>query len=370
MQLAPQADTTLLLAWLPHPGAWPGVAARLRQLGRTAARMDGRVRVAAVTGAGGDLGPDVSTVHIGGSPAASIRRYRLLSEALSPATGRVVLRCAGTADPSLPWWLQRWGRRTISEHHGDTVVERRTSGGIGRAMVESLGLRALLRGVAGHIGVTPEIVALHARLAPPSLPSAWVGNGVDVASMPPTGCRRYDGGPLDIAAVLGNAAPWHGIDRLLAGLAGHRGHRVVLHLIGDATEPGRRSIGPAADLVTHGRLAGTTLDAVLAGMHLGVASLALHRAGLTQACPLKSREYAARGLPYIAAYDDPDVPEGTPGVLHLPAGDAPLPIGPLFEFASGLPTATAEQLRRYALERLDWSAILARIDRFARETCP
>lgn len=368
-------DLTTLLAWLPHPERWPGVAARLRGLGTAAVRIGLPVRIAAAVGGPVDLGPHVRTLRCDLSSgaawpsAARLARYRHLHAAVPPGTCRIVLRLAGTADPSLPWWLERWGRRTISEHHGDTVAERRAASGAIRASCEALGLRVLLAGVAGHIGITPEIAALHTRLAPPGLPHGWTGNGIDVAGTPATGHRPFAGGPLHLAAVLGNAAPWHGLDRLLAGLSAHRGRPVLLHLVGDIEPPGRRGVGPAAELIAHGRLAGAALDAVLSDVHLGIASLAMHRAGLRQACPLKSREYAARGLPFAYAYDDPDLPADLPWCLRLPGGDAPIAIEPILAFASGLPEGAAAALRAFAVQRLDWSVPLRRTHAIALGIC-
>ena len=37
-----------------------------------------------------------------------------------------------------------------------------------------------------------------------------------------------------------------------------------------------------------------------------------------EASPLKSREYLARGLPVIGAYEDTDIPEASPVYLRLP----------------------------------------------------
>jgi hypothetical protein len=60
------------------------------------------------------------------------------------------------------------------------------------------------------------------------------------------------------------------------------------------------------------------VDHTLRGCTLGVGSLALHRAGLREASPLKSRNYLALGLPVIQAYEDTDLGPGDACVLALP----------------------------------------------------
>lgn len=372
MRRCPSGRTTCL-TWLPRPSRWVGVADRLRQLGNAAARSGLPIQIVAAVGEAADLGPAVRIVrcdHIAGTAWPSLSRmarYRLLAAALPPDTARIVLRMPGTADPSLPGFLQGWGRHTVSEHHGDEITEhlreRRGPAGWLRAGAEAVGMRVLLGGVAGALGVTPEIAGMLSRRGPPGLATGWTGNGIDVPGVPATGSLRYDGGRLEVVAVLGNAAPWHGIDRLLAGIAVHTGTPIRLHLVGDLPDQGRPA---GTDVVRHGRLSGPALDAVLAGCHLGIASLAMHRAGLVQACPLKSREYAARGLPFAYAYDDPDLPADLPWCLRLPTGDGPLEIGLLHRFAAGLPSDASLRLRTFAAQHLDWTISLARMHAQAR----
>lgn len=360
---------TTCLAWLPRPSRWTGVATRLRQLGEASGRSGLPVRIVVAVGEEVDLGPRVRTVRCDQFAGAAwplmsrIARYHLLAAALPAGTERIVLRMPGAADPSLPEFLGRWGSLTVSEHHGDEIAERLREGrgltGLLRAGAEAAGLRVLLRGVAGALGVTPEIAGILARRGPSGLATGWTGNGVDVSGVPSTGCRRYSGGCLDVVAVLGNAAPWHGLDRLLSGMATHTGEGIRLHLIGDPSSIGY--IPGNASVVHHGHLSGPALDTVLRDAHIGIASLAMHRAGLVQACPLKSREYAARGLPFAYAYDDPDLPPNLPWCLRLPPGDGTLDIEGLHRFAANLPDDASVRLRAFATQHLDWAVSLARM---------
>lgn len=374
------SGATILLAWLPQPARWPGIIAKLRQQAAAAARCGLPVRIVAAIGGPIDLGTQVETVRCdllagaGWALRARLDRYALLRQAIPRDADRIVLRMPGAADPSLPAFLQRWGRRLVTEHHGDVIAERLrtdyTLAGRLRAAAEACALRILLRGGAGLVGVTPEIAAGLARHAPAAMPVTWVGNGVDADGMPPTGCRRYSGGELVLAVLCGNPAPWHGLDRLVAGLRQHRGpHNIVLHLIG-GVDPGLiADLGPYAQAVNHGRLDGADLNRVLGQAHLGISSLALHRAGLVQACPLKSREFAARGLPFAYAYDDPDLPPKLPWCLRLADGDEAVDVAHLFAFAQALPDDAPTGLRGFASEHLDWSAKLRRLHDFAVRAC-
>ncbi len=372
--------TTVILAWLPRPSHWPGITEKLRQQAAAAARSHVPVRIVAAVGEDIDLGGDVSVIRcdrIAGSdwPIRSrFARYELLSRAVPGNAARIVLRMPGAADPSLPAFLRRWGRRMVTEHQGDVVAERlrRDSTVLGRlrAAAEQQALRALLHGGAGAIGVTPEIADLLRRTAPCVIPITWIGNGIDAHGQQATGCRRYAGGQLDVAVLCGNPAPWHGLDRLMAGMCSYNGpERLVVHLIGQIDTPLSVNMPSQVHTVIHGRLAGGELDRTLAQMHLGISSLALHRAGLAQACPLKSREFAARGLPFVYAYDDPDIPVELPWCLRLPGGEEAISIPQLFAFARGLPIDAPSRLRAYAIAHLDWSVKLSRLHGFATEVC-
>lgn len=51
---------------------------------------------------------------------------------------------------------------------------------------------------------------------------------------------------------------------------------------------------------------------------MAVSSLALHRDGLNEASPLKTREYLVAGVPVLTAYRDTDFLRGAPFLLQLP----------------------------------------------------
>ncbi|MCX7867577.1 MAG: hypothetical protein N2438_10690, partial [Limisphaera sp.] len=67
----------------------------------------------------------------------------------------------------------------------------------------------------------------------------------------------------------------------------------------------------------HSSLNRLDYERLLSRADAGIGSLALHRLGLTEACPLKTREYLAYGLPVIIGYKDSDFPSGAPFVLQL-----------------------------------------------------
>ena len=59
-------------------------------------------------------------------------------------------------------------------------------------------------------------------------------------------------------------------------------------------------------------------EAILASSDVALGTLALHRKGMSEAAPLKVREYLLRGIPVVIGYDDPDLADRPWFVLQLP----------------------------------------------------
>ncbi|MHB8107546.1 MAG: glycosyltransferase [Candidatus Cryosericum sp.] len=114
--------------------------------------------------------------------------------------------------------------------------------------------------------------------------------------------------------------PWQGIDRLcdLASACPELEFNVIGYPPSDLDReaPTYRKL---TNLVVHGKLSHEACAEVLAGCDVGISTLALYRNHMDEACPLKSRQYLAQGLPTIMCYHDPDLSDkGFPFILELP----------------------------------------------------
>ncbi len=87
-------------------------------------------------------------------------------------------------------------------------------------------------------------------------------------------------------------------------------------------------------VIFHGFQTGESLAKLYDTCHLAVGSLGLHRIGLTQGSILKSREYCARGIPYMIACTDPDIPDDFPYICMVPPDESPVCIENVVEFAN------------------------------------
>ena len=99
---------------------------------------------------------------------------------------------------------------------------------------------------------------------------------------------------------MGNVSRWHGLDRMIEGIAGYKGLvHLHFHVVGDGDELDslkqlKNSVAPSSDIHFHGFMTGQDLDAMFDMCHIAVGSLGIHRKGLGQTSELKAREYCTR----------------------------------------------------------------------------
>jgi glycosyltransferase involved in cell wall biosynthesis len=207
----------------------------------------------------------------------------------------------------------------------------------------------------------------------PCIPTA---NGIDIDRIPFTGKASSDSG-LSMIAVA-NLADWHGLDRILHGLATYVGEEraepVSLDIVGEGpAEPRLRSLTRDLDLEQivhfHGVRRGAELDALFSNADLALSSLGMHRLGLHRSSSLKAREYCARGIPFVLASDDPDFPPRVRFVHRVPADESPVDVATLMDFVGRLRaqhSGYATDMRNYAEERLTWKAKLEPVIHYLR----
>ncbi|WP_027715117.1 glycosyltransferase [Desulfuromonas sp. TF] len=208
------------------------------------------------------------------------------------------------------------------------------------------------------------------------IPTIRTDNGVDVDAfgiMP----RPEDSEVIRLVGVA-NLSFWHGYDRIISGLARHYAgdnpRPVVFEIVGSGQELERLQNDARRNDLTehvtfHGPLHGAELDEVLGRCHIGVSSIGMHRLQVDTS-NLKSREFCARGIPFVIAYEDRDFSKELEFVFHVSANDEPVDITKLLEFYDALriknPDFTGE-MRKYAEERLTWRGKMKPVAETVRE---
>jgi glycosyltransferase involved in cell wall biosynthesis len=261
--------------------------------------------------------------------------------------------------------------RIVTEHQTKELDEFKLNNNALTYWSERLCGKLLRKQSDAIIGVTDEITQYEiTRAGDLKKPHLTIGNGFAVQSVPLRQAPHYNS-DFHLLCVA-NVSRWHGLDRLLQGLAAYaETPKVVLHIAGDGAELPHlqkltEELGITDRVVFHGFTTGKALDTLFDQCHIAVGSLGIHRKGLTQTSELKGREYCARGIPYILACADPDFPADFPHILHLPADESPININQVLAFTQEVCADPdhPQKMRRYAEEHLDWSVKMAKLKEF------
>ena len=158
----------------------------------------------------------------------------------------------------------------------------------------------LLRRLDGLVAVSRELAEAPA-FSVFRKPTRVLANGIDLENFKPFPAPSNS---VPRLAFIGNpGCLWHGVDKLviLANLIPD----IHLDIIGYDTLPGVETL--PKNLHLHGYLPAAEYKKILADADVAISSLGLHRIGLEEASPLKSRECLALGLPLVLSYTDTDL---------------------------------------------------------------
>lgn len=222
--------------------------------------------------------------------------------------------------------------------------------------------RAFKRYADYMVSVTPQTEIY-------GVPALVIGNGISLNGIPFQERPPVLDGELRLLG-LANVQRWHGFDRLIAGLATYRAQtpaiRVTFDIAGKGDELPKleaqvKALGLGEVVRFHGFLTGKALDELVANAHLAISSLGMHRIQMGAGSVLKSREYCARGKPFVYAFTDESLPEGFPYACLLPANETPIEVPELLFFYQKLLAEHpnfSEAMRRFAAEKMSWQAVM------------
>ena len=252
----------------------------------------------------------------------------------------------------------------LSEHQSKELDEVRLKS-FGRAvsMIEKIRGKRFLRNVDAIVAVTSEIATCELNRIGSEAPHFVLANGIDVARIPAKKYLAFGGCNLKMISVVGETSIWHGLDRLLIGMANYQGDvDLELDIVGFVTADIKhlvKSLGLERRVAFHGLRYGKEIDRIFDETHIAIGTLGIHRKGLKYGSTLKVREYMARGVPFIISHVDQDVDEDFPLFLQLSSDDSPVCMGELIKFAKRVygryGQAIPIVMRDYAYKKFDYS---------------
>lgn len=205
-------------------------------------------------------------------------------------------------------------------------------------------------------------------------------NGLNFSEITPRKILNDDNNRINVIAVA-SMKNWHGYDRMLEGLGQYYqkgGQREVnLYLVGDGPEiKNYRLLAKKYHITKHvlfcGNKEGEALDAIYDICDIGIVALGCHRKDLTRLSAIKSREYAAKGLPMmVSGYIDVFPADENDFIYTLPEDDSMVDIERLINWYDSIygynvknKEAVAQRIRDIGFKRCDSTVALKPIYNF------
>ena len=180
----------------------------------------------------------------------------------------------------------------------------------------------------------------------------YIINGIDLSII----TQKEPAPSLEPIHIIASSyfTSWHGLDRFIGGLAEYykkAGTRrsMVLHVAGkgsvmDELKAQTKAGGLEDRVVFHGYCNVDELNALYDQSSLAIECLGLHRKDLLLSSSLKSREYLAKGIPFICANDiDVFMDNPVDFCLRVPGDESPVDIDSVLDFYDRLYCAETQQ---------------------------
>ena len=161
-----------------------------------------------------------------------------------------------------------------------------------------------LQSVDGFVCVSHELEKKFDYLDKPSI---VIGNGINTDMYgfePSTNSIRPS-----LVFIGSPNQKWHGVDKII--FLAEKLIEFDFHIIGMDGEN-------KANLFFHGYFSTGKSKSFVKNQDIGIGTLSLYKNKMSEASPLKTRQYFSHGLPVIFAYDDTDIGGVEPFALKLP----------------------------------------------------
>lgn len=169
----------------------------------------------------------------------------------------------------------------------------------------------------------------------------------------------------------------HGFERIIIGLKNYYlnefhkiGYEITFNIVGQGDSEVFSSLyllskqyGIDKYVNFTGILTGDKLDNIFNESDIAVAALGFYKIGLSCGSPLKTKEYCARGIPFIIAYNDLSFDTNSKYILKFLNDNSPINIISIISFyedLKGQPNLSYE-MRKYAEDNLTWTKCFEKV---------
>jgi hypothetical protein len=193
------------------------------------------------------------------------------------------------------------------------------------------------------------------------IPVVKLSNGIDIDTFPKRIIPPFSQ-PFNMVAV-GKWRFWHGLDRLLYGIAAYHGkEQLRLYIVGEGPElASLKTLVSKLNLDSSvqfcGALVGSDLDNIFGICHVAIGTLGLHRKEVSINSSLKHREYCARNIPFILSSSDSDFDDSLAFVKYFSSTDEHIAINDVLSFyvTAIKDLQLQNKMTLHAQNRLSWT---------------
>ena len=194
------------------------------------------------------------------------------------------------------------------------------------------------------------------------VPAYTMNMGVDVKQIVP---HYYKGDKNELNLIsVANENVYHAYDRIIKSVHAYQGDKKVkVHLVGTITDSSKALIKKyrlEKQVVLYGKRSGRELDEIYDKCNVGLGPFGQHRVGGKKDTGLKTKEYFAKGLPYIFSGEEPTVPGNYSYICKFPSDESTIDFDKVWSFYQSFADdpEVVNKMRSFAFENYSWYKIM------------
>ncbi len=181
--------------------------------------------------------------------------------------------------------------------------------------------------------------------------------------------HNYTGSRNELNLIsVANEMPYHAYDRVIKSLGKYyqdvsEAREIKIHLVGSISSDTRRlvkNLHLEEKVFLYGKQFGDTLDRIYDGCNMALGPLGQHRIGGKKDTGLKTKEYFAKGIPYIYSGEEPSVPNNYPYIFRCESDESFLDFQDIWNFYLSYRDSktVVDEMRGFAKKNYSWDVIM------------
>ncbi|HIP02787.1 MAG TPA: glycosyltransferase family 1 protein [Campylobacterales bacterium] len=215
-------------------------------------------------------------------------------------------------------YAKRYGHKTITQHHGKELQEIKTYKiklpfKIFQFINERFIAPYFFKHIYGLTAISDDLVSYEVKRVNFKGKVKRFSNGINPIQFTMT-CPPALDKEFNLIMLSSSFSAWHGLDRLLKSLEAFHSDKIKinLYIVGKITSEFDTLLASCEEntsIKIHllGKLHKEELDRVFEKAHIACDSLAMYRLDMHEGSTLKSKEYIARGIPFLYSAPDHDL---------------------------------------------------------------